>query len=87
MQKNYQQTPKNLVLIGGGHSHAIALKLFSHQPLEGVKLTLITPEQYTPYSGMLPGHIAGFYNYFQCHIDLHSKGNQMALFYHILPMT
>jgi pyridine nucleotide-disulfide oxidoreductase family protein len=77
MQSNYQQTHKNLVLIGGGHSHAIVLKYLGHQPLAGVNLILITPDQYTPYSGMLPGHIAGFYNYFQCHIDL-KKLSQFA---------
>lgn len=77
MQQNFPSTPKNIVLIGGGHSHAITLKLFGHQPLVGVNLSLITPDQYTPYSGMLPGHIAGFYNYFQCHIDL-QKLNKFA---------
>jgi pyridine nucleotide-disulfide oxidoreductase family protein len=61
---------KNLVLIGGGHSHAIVLRLFGKNPLPGINLTLITPDQYTPYSGMLPGHIAGFYKYIECHIDL-----------------
>ena len=73
MQQNSQpslKNLKNLVLIGGGHSHAIVLKLFGNQPVAGVNLTLITPDQYTPYSGMLPGHIAGFYNYSHCHIDL-----------------
>ncbi|MTJ51888.1 FAD-dependent oxidoreductase [Anabaena sp. UHCC 0253] len=61
---------KNLVLIGGGHSHAIVLRLFGKNPLPGINLILITPDQYTPYSGMLPGHIAGFYKYIECHIDL-----------------
>ena len=61
---------KNIVLVGGGHSHAIVLKLFAIYPLLGVNLILITPDKYTPYSGMLPGYIAGFYNYTQCHIDL-----------------
>lgn len=78
MQQNSQpslKNLKNLVLIGGGHSHAIVLKLFGNQPVAGVNLTLITPDQYTPYSGMLPGHIAGFYNYFQCHIDLRNLSN------------
>ncbi|WP_016949494.1 FAD-dependent oxidoreductase [Anabaena sp. PCC 7108] len=70
MQANTQPILKNIVLIGGGHSHSIVLNLFSNNPVAGVNLTLITPDQYTPYSGMLPGHIAGFYNYSQCHIDL-----------------
>lgn len=63
---------KNLVLLGGGHSHAIVLKQFGINPLPGVNLTLITNVSHTPYSGMLPGYIAGFYDYNDCHIDLRS---------------
>ncbi|ADI63453.1 FAD-dependent oxidoreductase [Trichormus azollae] len=66
---------KKLVLIGGGHSHALVLRLFGNKPLSGVRLALITPDIYTPYSGMLPGHIAGFYSYSQCDIDLQSLSN------------
>jgi pyridine nucleotide-disulfide oxidoreductase family protein len=72
MQENYYPRQKKLVLIGGGHSHAIVLRLLGKNPLPGLSLTLITPDQYTPYSGMLPGHIAGFYNYVECHIFLHN---------------
>jgi pyridine nucleotide-disulfide oxidoreductase family protein len=60
----------NLILIGGGHSHAIALRLFALNPIPGVRLTLITDVAKTPYSGMLPGHVAGFYSYEETHIDL-----------------
>ncbi len=60
----------NLVLIGGGHSHAIALELWRANPLPEVNLILISDVVNTPYSGMLPGHVAGFYNFKETHIDL-----------------
>jgi pyridine nucleotide-disulfide oxidoreductase family protein len=60
----------NLVFIGGGHSHAIALKLWGKKPVLGVKVTLISDVKNTPYSGMLPGYLGGYYNYEQTHINL-----------------
>ena len=62
----------SLVLIGGGHSHAIALGLWGKNPLPGVNLTLISDVENTPYSGMLPGYVAGFYSYEETHINLRS---------------
>lgn len=63
---------QDLLLIGGGHSHAIALRMWGMQPLSGVRVTLLTDSSDTPYSGMLPGHVAGFYRREDCHINLRS---------------
>lgn len=60
----------DVVFIGGGHAHAVALKMLAMKSLPGVRLTLISSQVQTPYSGMLPGLIAGHYSYDQTHIDL-----------------
>ncbi|WP_338023214.1 selenide, water dikinase SelD [Aliiroseovarius subalbicans] len=61
---------RDLVFVGGGHAHALALRMWAMDPLPGVRLTLINPGPTAPYSGMLPGRIAGHYGRAELDIDL-----------------
>lgn len=61
---------RELVLIGGGHTHALVLRSWAMKPVPGVRLTLINPGPAAPYSGMLPGMVAGHYRQEDLQIDL-----------------
>ena len=61
---------RELVLVGGGHSHALALRMLAMKPIAGLRITLVSATSHTPYSGMLPGLVAGHYGFAETHIDL-----------------
>ena len=70
MQPDRRPPVGDLVLVGGGHSHIEVLRALGMAPLESVRVTVLAREAHTPYSGMLPGYVAGHYRWEDLHIDL-----------------
>lgn len=64
------KAPKSVVLVGGGHAHALVLNGLKSDPLTGAAVTVINPGTTAPYSGMLPGFVAGHYSRDELDIDL-----------------
>ncbi len=67
-----------LILIGGGHTHALLLNKIRQSGFPPCRVILISSTRYTPYSGMLPGVIAGHYTVEQSHIDLKVLAEETA---------
>jgi len=64
--------PQNrIVLVGGGHSHCIFLKMWAMKKVKPpLDIILINPSGFTPYTGMLPGLISGNYTRKDAYVDL-----------------
>jgi len=61
---------RQLILLGGGHAHVQVVRAFAASAPSDTAVTLISSTRLTPYSGMLPGLIAGHYTHGEAHIDL-----------------
>jgi NADH dehydrogenase FAD-containing subunit len=61
---------KRLVLAGAGHAHALVLRQLAQAPLAGVEVVVVSPEPLAPYSGMVPGWLAGLYSFDDIVIDM-----------------
>ena len=61
---------RDLVLVGGGHSHVQVIKRISMKQIPGVRVTLISEDYDSAYSGMLPGCVANIYTKDQISIQL-----------------
>ena len=60
----------DLVFLGGGHAQIAAIKSFAMNPVPGLRLTIVTANIRTPYSGMLPAYVEGVWDEDDLHIDL-----------------
>jgi selenide,water dikinase len=49
MNTSSQPVLRDLVLVGGGHSHVAVLRMFAMKPEPGVRLTLICTDTDTPW--------------------------------------
>lgn len=61
LEAKVRRTTGHIVLVGAGHAHVEVLRRFRLRPEPSVRLTLITRTPETPYSGMVPGYVAGHY--------------------------
>jgi pyridine nucleotide-disulfide oxidoreductase family protein len=60
---------KRLLLVGAGHAHAEVLRDWALRPLAGCEVVVVSPRALAPYSGMVPGWLAGAYAYDEICID------------------
>jgi selenide,water dikinase len=59
-----------VLLVGGGHTHALVLRALALDRDPRLDVTLVNPGRYATYSGMVPGVLAGRYRLRDAQIDL-----------------
>lgn len=72
--------PRHIVLLGAGHTHALALRRIAAAARRAeVRVTLVSGDSFMPYSGMLPGVIAGLYRKQEILLDIEALARQCAI--------
>ncbi len=73
---------RRLVLLGGGHSHLEVVRRLGRSSGVRPRMTLVSRDPVSIYSGMLPGHIAGLYPAGAIGIDLTELCDRYAATFH-----
>ena len=55
------------------------IKMLAMDPPPHTRVTVISKDVMSPYSGMLPGNIGGVYTKEECHLDLNKGSPQLKL--------
>lgn len=86
-QEAMQVQETRLVLVGGGHAHAEVLRQFARRPPPGVRLQLVAPQALAPYSGMVPGWLAGHHRFEDLCIDMAALAARAGAEHLMQPVT
>jgi len=84
--RNPNAAVRSLVLLGGGHSHVEVVRRMS-KVARDTRITLVSPSATTPYSGMLPGCIAGHYQASELLIDVSALCRHAGVEFHLAAAT
>ncbi len=76
MRREQSEDKQSLVLVGAGHANILVIRRFAMKPIPGVRLVIVSPESTFPYSGMLPGFLAGQYTNSELLIDVASAAER-----------
>ena len=77
----------DVVLVGAGHTNMHIVRMFRMKPIPGVRLTVISPTGTAPYSGMLPGTLAGLYSSDDMTVDLYRAVEPIGMQLIVAPAT